>query len=66
MWLCPNLLSEREPGLEQDLDSNPDPWPSAALVVKPDFVSDSGRLLLTTLGTSLARDGDLRLHCLSG
>jgi hypothetical protein len=54
----------------------------AGLVLKPDFLSDpsaptssalpllplrdSGRLLLMTLGTSLARDGDLRVHGVSG
>ena len=43
------------------------------LVIKPDFPStapapppDAQRLLLTALGSSLARDGDLRVFCLSG
>lgn len=48
--------------------------PNTGLVIKPDFApstapappKDARRLLLTALGSSLARDGDLRVFCLSG
>lgn len=50
--------------LKPDFLSDPSAPPSSALPLLP--LRDSGRLLLMTLGTSLARDGDLRVHAVSG